>query len=179
MAYPRQALAFALLLAGCPASEQNDSGSEGSTGSSMTTAPTGAGEEGPCPGGGLPCDGECVFFGSDENNCGGCGNVCAEGTECIGAECVDINPCDEAGGGGTPCGGSCVDLDSDPAHCGDCFQGCEEGDACQGGMCIPQGGEDNTTEPPPAETGDSTTGDPTTGGSTTGDATTSGSSTTM
>jgi hypothetical protein len=174
MAYPRQALAFALLLAGCPAGEQNDSETESSTGSTPTTMPTGGGEEGPCPGGGLPCDGECVFFGSDENNCGGCGNVCAAGTECIGAQCVDINPCDEGGGGGTPCGGSCVDIDNDPMHCGDCFDQCGEGEDCQGGMCIPTG-DDNTTEPPPdtdtssdPTTGDPTTGDPTSGGSSTG-----------
>lgn len=171
MAYPRHALVLALLLTACPGGEQNDSGDGSSTGSTPTTMPTGA-DEGPCPEGGLPCDGACVYFGSDENNCGGCGNVCGAGLECIGAECVDTNPCDEAGGDGTPCGGSCVDIDNDPGNCGDCGNQCGENEECNGGMCIPVG----DTNPPPPETttgmdpttsGDpSTSGDPTTGGGT-------------
>lgn len=172
MAYPRHALVFALLLTACPGGEQNDSGDGSSTGSTPTTTPSGSADDGPCPEGGLPCDGACVFFGSDENNCGGCGNVCGNGLECIGAMCVDTNPCDEGGDDGTPCGGACVNLDNDPGNCGDCGNQCGEMDECNGGMCIPVG----DTNPPPPETttgmdpttsGDpSTSGDPTTGGGT-------------
>jgi len=163
MVYPRQALALVLLLAACPGEGGSTSDTEASTGSSPTSDPTAGGEEGPCPGGGSPCGSECVFLGSDEANCGVCGNVCGQGEECIAAQCVDLDPCD--GGPGTPCGPDCVDIESDPNHCGDCYQDCDEGQSCAGGMCM-GGGEEVTGPPPettdsgPMSTSDATTGDP-------------------
>jgi hypothetical protein len=176
MAYPRPALAFALLLSACPSDDPPMSDTGSGTGSPQTSAPTDAGEEGPCPGGGSPCpSGECVFLGSDENNCGGCGNVCPAGEECIAAQCVDTDPCD---GQGTSCNGACVDIGSDRNNCGDCDNVCEEGDVCIDGQCMDQG-SDNTSGPPPgsesgpgSSSGEGSTS--TTGGSGSG----SGSSTT-
>lgn len=175
MVYSRSALAFALLLTACP-SDEPPVADTGSGTSSPTTSTPGEGSEGPCPEG-SPCGSECVFLGSDPNNCGACGNVCGEGTECIGAECLDTDPCD--GAPGTPCGPSCVDLDSDNNHCGECGNDCNENEYCGNGMCISRGGE-TTDTPPDTDSGPSTTtGDETTNGSS-GDppGTTSGGSST-
>lgn len=172
MAYLREALGLVLLLSACPGDDSPMSDTGTATSSVQTSAPTDAGEEGPCPGGGSPCgSGECVFLGSDENNCGGCGNVCGAGEDCIAAQCVDTDPCD---GQGTSCNGACVDLGSDENNCGNCGNVCEEGDVCSDGQCRDQG-SDSSGPPPDSESGPSTstsdgstgtTGD--TGGSTTG-----------
>ena len=166
MVYTRAAFALALLLAGCPDNENQGSETEASSGG-QSTLPTSAGSEGPCPMGD-PCGNECVFLGSDENNCGACGNACPQGFECIAAVCTDLDPCN--GGPGTVCGPECVqDLDSNPNHCGECFNDCGDGEVCSNGDCMGGGdGPETTTGEPPGSTGEpGSTGDPTTGGSTT------------
>lgn len=176
MVYSRAAIVLTLLLAACPNNDNPGMETDASSGG-QSTAPTSAGSEGPCAMGSL-CGTECVFLGSDEANCGSCGNVCGQGEECIAAVCTDLDPCD--GGPGTPCGPTCVgDIDSDPNHCGECFNGCGDGEVCQGGTC--QGGgegpSDSSGDPPGTTTdmpgtttdmsGTSSGGDPgTTGGST-------------
>lgn len=158
MAYVHRALVSFLLLTACPGDDPPSTDTGSGTSSVQTTMP-GEGSEGPCPDGGSPCGSACVFLGSDNDNCGACGNVCAEGTECIGAECLDVDPCDS--GPGTPCGPICVqDLNSDPEHCGDCFDDCpDDAPVCAGGECM-----SGDPPPPPPTTGDdSSSGDPTTG----------------
>ena len=155
MVYSRAAIALTLLLAGCPGEENPSTDTDASSGG-QSTAPTSAGSEGPCPDGGSPCGNECVFLGSDENNCGGCGNACAAEEQCIAAVCTDLDPCD--GGPGTPCGPVCVaDINSDPNYCGDCNNSCGDGEACVDGTCMGggEGPSDSSTGDP-----DPTTGDP-------------------
>ena len=43
-----------------------------------------------CPENQTYCGGECVDCDSDENNCGGCYQVCGEGYECRNGECVYV-----------------------------------------------------------------------------------------
>jgi hypothetical protein len=63
----------------------------------------------------LCCNGECTNVSFNRNNCGACGNVCAEGEDCCGsAGCVALNT---------------------PEHCGGCFQGCHEAEICVNGTC--------------------------------------------
>ena len=63
-----------------------------------------------------------------EENCGACGNACAEGQMCTSAGCVcppGLTLCDEG----------CVDL-ADPANCGACGNACEVGlETCCDGFC--------------------------------------------
>ena len=103
-----------------------------------------AGGGGGCKTGLVPCGTTCVDPGSDNANCGGCGNVCTEPARCIIGECVVSE-----GGGGcrtglTGCGGVCVDLNIDPANCGGCGVACAAGEACQSRTCTT-----TTTEAPP------------------------------
>jgi hypothetical protein len=58
-------------------------------------------------------------------NCGRCDNVCGDGEECNGTDCV----CDAAH---TLCGSECVTLIS-LEHCGACFRACGSGTMCYGG----------------------------------------------
>lgn len=95
------------------------------------------------------CDGECVSYLEDENNCGGCageggpGEVCeGEGKTCCDGECVDIRydqrhcgACFQATHGLSCCAGEAVDISSDVRHCGGCGSACEDGQVCDGGAC--------------------------------------------
>jgi len=72
----------------------------------------------------------------DPNNCGACGNVCAEGQTCSFGTCL----CPP---GTTRCFGQCVDLTTDPENCGACGYGCPGPPStsgtgsplCEGGKC--------------------------------------------
>ncbi len=44
-----------------------------------------------CSEGQTLCNGQCVDLTSNNNNCGGCGNICDEGEECIDGECIDVS----------------------------------------------------------------------------------------
>ena len=50
----------------------------------------GGGEEN-CPTGERLCSGVCVNTLTDHNNCGGCGNACATGSQCVNGSCT--TPC--------------------------------------------------------------------------------------
>jgi hypothetical protein len=80
------------------------------------------------------CRGNCVFLGSDPNNCGKCGNVCpsTSGAQdfCINGVCQP-----RCGPGETLCNGGCSDLNSDPANCGRCGNVCPIGQRCSNGTC--------------------------------------------
>jgi hypothetical protein len=126
------------------------------------TMPTdmGTGGSGPCGAPRLMCGSTCVDPTFDNNNCGGCGNICSAGFVCQNSLCVTLppppdlsgGPSDAGGpvadlgpaGGGCPagfgaCGGGCVNLQTDSANCGNCFMQCSSGTVCQGGTCVAGG----------------------------------------
>jgi len=81
-----------------------------------------------CPIGTSRCDDECVNLDTDRENCGACGNDCADDELCQLGVCQET--CDD------PlilCDGVCVDPDSDPANCNSC------GNVCPTGICRPTG----------------------------------------
>jgi hypothetical protein len=61
-------------------------------------------------------------------SCGGCGNECTSGQQCLDGTCCAV--------GGAICGGTCADLMNDPANCGACGTSCGAGGACASGKCV-------------------------------------------
>ncbi|MGH2551235.1 MAG: hypothetical protein ACRDHN_17755, partial [Thermomicrobiales bacterium] len=80
----------------------------------------------PCPGGGELCGTTCIDTVNDRNNCGSCGNVCANGVPCIAGNCI----CPP---GYNLCSDGCKDLASDPQNCGSCGTVCAT--TCSNGAC--------------------------------------------
>ncbi|WP_373047363.1 MXAN_6577-like cysteine-rich protein [Vulgatibacter sp.] len=80
------------------------------------------------------CDGQCTDVGLDKTNCGGCGNVCGTGLECVDGACV-------CAGGEALCGGSCVVVAQDERHCGGCDNTCGTAQLCTDGACTCTGDE--------------------------------------
>lgn len=79
------------------------------------------------------CEGRCTDTQSDPDNCGGCGNTCADGMSCNAGVC-------ECPVGQTDCGGACVDTLFDADHCGACGNSCgfcfeNSLRACDDGAC--------------------------------------------
>jgi hypothetical protein len=77
----------------------------------------------------LICEGTCVSYLTDDQNCGGCGNVCAGDEFCSNGACEPICP------GETLCGEECADLTSDPLNCGACGNACAGNEYCSAGAC--------------------------------------------
>jgi len=73
------------------------------------------------------CGQECVNLATDEQHCGACGAVCADGLLCTGGGCCPS--------GATSCDGECVFLGSNPAHCNACNRACPEGRRCISSQC--------------------------------------------
>ena len=83
-------------------------------------------------------DGCEAHVGSDRNNCGQCGNKCADGEQCIDGNC-GCPP------GTIQCGSECVNPKSDDSNCGQCNNVCSPPDgatppdnmqyACGDGQC--------------------------------------------
>lgn len=98
----------------------------------LTLAPVAScGDDGGCPSGQQACEGLCATLSSDRDNCGACGNVCADGEICVASECV--LSCPE---GQEPCSGLCIDPLRDRNHCGGCNLACNPGEVCDGaGHC--------------------------------------------
>jgi hypothetical protein len=91
-----------------------------------------------CPGNATHCPGEgCRSLSSDEENCGTCGNVCADAATCSNGTCdcpggSNVRSCmdddeDEP---------ICVDTNTDEDHCGSCGNECANGEECCNGDCV-------------------------------------------
>lgn len=65
---------------------------------------------------GLTCCGSCVNLGTDPNNCGVCGRVCAAGSACSAGKCCPT--------GQTNCNNLCVNLLVSTSNCGTCGYVC-------------------------------------------------------
>ncbi|MBX3268840.1 MAG: hypothetical protein KF729_01180 [Sandaracinaceae bacterium] len=84
-------------------------------------------------GGGTACPGTtccpgvgCRNLTNDNNHCGMCGMMCADGATCSMSMCSCGGVA--CGGGQTCCGGDgCRNLNNDPAHCGGCGIACGSG----------------------------------------------------
>jgi len=85
----------------------------------------------------LNCNGTCVDYLHDSDNCGACGNVCGAGTCCTNGNCVSL--CDP---GEIYCNGTCRDPQNDNDNCGGCGITCGEGNCCVDGACTPYGCEE-------------------------------------
>ena len=83
-----------------------------------------------CGSGLSECNSECISDKTDPNNCGGCGNACAEPLVCSSGKCSDS--CE---GNQVACGRACVELASDPLNCGKCGIKCENGATCVDSKC--------------------------------------------
>lgn len=103
----------------------------------VTSASCGAPVEAPAPSPGAcvapqsACGAACVSALSDPNNCGTCGNVCAQGMLCSSGTCKAS--CLQ---GMLACGGGCIDPLSSAANCGACNRLCGVGQTCSAGACI-------------------------------------------
>ena len=81
----------------------------------------------------------CLDLKTDKNNCGSCGNACADA--CCNGVCVDTTSddanCGSCGasctGGNTCCSSSCVDTKTDLVNCGACGASCNG--TCAAGKC--------------------------------------------
>jgi len=77
------------------------------------------------------CNGACVDFRSDAQNCGGCGMPCPGDKKfCSSGQCVATCP-----NGTTTCGTGCVDTQTSFRNCGACGKTCGQGKVCNGGTC--------------------------------------------
>jgi hypothetical protein len=71
-------------------------------------------QSGDCCGFGLDsCNGQCLDFSADNNNCGACGVACGTNSVCVNGAC-------QCGVGQISCGGQCVTPSVDPLNCGGC-----------------------------------------------------------
>ena len=76
------------------------------------------------------CDSECVNFGLDPDNCGGCGIQCGAGEVCSAGSCGT-----SCWGNESICDGRCTSVATDAANCGACGNVCPEGQVCSEGKC--------------------------------------------
>jgi len=123
-------LLYGLLLTaalGCAKAESPQGGEAGGpsqntcSGADCTCADAGVGYR--------ECASQCVPLATDDQNCGGCGNVCGDRQSCVKGSCT----CD---GGEKLCGGQCVQASSDSKNCGACGKTCAATDYCQAGVCV-------------------------------------------
>ena len=67
----------------------------------------------------------------DNDNCGGCGLICAAGESCLGGACTcDLTTCTNDGGE------VCTDILSDPLNCEVCGHVCPTAESCVQGECV-------------------------------------------
>ncbi len=122
------------LLVCCALAACSDSDSTtGPTGTSATNSSGGSDNTG-CAGRLAECGDDCVDTSVDPNNCGSCGQTCADGKTCVEGACAL-----ECGGGTSECSGKCVDTSLDPNNCGGCDSSCSASEVCAGGGCCALG----------------------------------------
>ncbi|MBQ8035855.1 MAG: hypothetical protein IJ268_02575, partial [Proteobacteria bacterium] len=83
------------------------------------------------------CNGSCVNYQTDKDNCGGCGETfkCGDGLKCSAGECKQ-----DCGEGLVNCNDRCIDPTTDKEFCGadelcQNFDVCGDGLSCQAGEC--------------------------------------------
>jgi hypothetical protein len=81
-----------------------------------------------CPSNQGICQGKCLDFSNDRNNCGGCGAACLSLQACSDSKCVCAT-------GATLCAGICVDTAISAANCGGCSKSCGPDSVCTEGVC--------------------------------------------
>jgi hypothetical protein len=81
-----------------------------------------------CGGGAHPCGGSCVDLSRDLANCGACGRLCRNATNCLGGECI-------CSSGRIRCATDCVLAQTDRDHCGACGNACRGNERCTQGIC--------------------------------------------
>jgi endo-1,4-beta-D-glucanase Y len=81
-----------------------------------------------CAAGLLSCSSACVNAQTDFQNCGTCGNKCADGQSCSAGKC-------QCAGGLMACGAACLNLTSDGMNCGMCGTACTGGLLCSQSKC--------------------------------------------
>jgi hypothetical protein len=100
---------------------------------SATSQTTATVESGDCCGFGLEaCNGQCLAFTSDPNNCGACGVTCGAGSVCVNGAC-------ECGFGQIKCGTNCITPSVDPLNCGACGSICGTGTNSGKPYCVSGG----------------------------------------
>lgn len=87
----------------------------------------------------LECWGKCIDGQNDIENCGECGNKCAENENCKAGVCTSPDDCDNPDE--TRCYGQCVNLLSNDQNCGTCLNACDPGTKCEEGECRLQCGD--------------------------------------
>jgi len=138
MLYPPKALlctglAAMVLLSGCfrenPAHNQQKNGDAGWLMFDLgSLTPEGTGK--PCTGGKVRCLDDCVDLGTDEKNCGACGNACKAGEACQNGSCEASAGCDDGSNdqvfskGMVGCAGT-VTFNKRVTLCGSGFRVCE------------------------------------------------------
>lgn len=86
------------------------------------------------------CNETCVNIMTDPNNCGDCGNQCAEGEVCEQGTCKEVSQnCEDTctGPNMTCCNNECVNIMTDNDNCGGCGNKCESNEICNNGNCVP------------------------------------------
>jgi len=81
-----------------------------------------------CASGLAKCGTSCVDLSTDKNNCGLCGDVCANNQVCNSSMCACAS-------GTSDCNGTCADLQTANANCGTCGNACSAGTVCTNGVC--------------------------------------------
>lgn len=76
------------------------------------------------------CASGCVDLTNNPDNCGSCGELCADNEVCSESSCTDS--CSQ---GQTACARACVDTNNDASHCGECGSVCSGGQECRSGTC--------------------------------------------
>lgn len=87
-------------------------------------------EAGACPSARAACDDVCVDLLSDATHCGGCGDACGAGLDCVDGRCGCAATEQQCGDSG------CVDPMTDSEHCGACDNACAAGQLCEAGACV-------------------------------------------
>ena len=106
---------------------------------------TDGGDAGACGPGFGDCDGDVTngcetYLGSNENNCGACGQVCAGGQVCVNGACGSAWDGGACGQGFGDCDGDVTNgcetyLMFDKNNCGACGVACAGTEACVSGVC--------------------------------------------